>query len=54
MAGEFSTFLDEALSLADDYVKSGGIRVSLKTNYGPEFTVGTSSLVSDGSSSSSG
>jgi len=55
MAGEaFQRFADELLGVADDYVKSGGIRVGIKTNLGPEITVATSSVVSSGGSQGSG
>lgn len=48
MAESFQRFADELLGIASDYVQSGGLRVSVKTNLGPEFTVATSNLVSSG------
>lgn len=55
MAGEaLQRFADEVLGIADDYVRSGGVRINVKTNLGPEFTVATSSITSGGGATGSG
>lgn len=48
MAGTWEQFADGVLDLAGDYVRSGGVSIAVKTNYGPEVKLASSSIAPSG------
>lgn len=48
MAGTWEQFADGVLGLAGDYVRSGGVSIAVKTNFGPEIKLASSSIAPSG------